>query len=216
LTTGWTNLLDVRRFYVGGGFTKKVVTDHGDFFESNVQASTFFHDGPEDATVLLSFSWFSRLRHKKRAKVRQSLDATYTTILNQTILPLLKIGNDFGIEGFRADSLLGVQRLALASETVVFTNWNLLGFKFAPIAYASLAFLPPQGKQLFYDKPIVGIGTGIRTRNENLIFGTIEWRVTYFPRVVENIGHFRFSVSTNLRIKYSDSFVRAPSFLRAN
>jgi hypothetical protein len=156
------------------------------------------------------------LRYKKRAKVRQSLDATYTTILNQKIVPLLKIGNDWGIEGFRADSLLGVQRLALTSETVVFPNWKLIGFKFAPIAYAQLAFLPPKGKNLFYDKPIAGIGAGLRTRNENLIFGTIEARVTYFPRVVEGIDHFRFSVSTNLRIKYTDSFVRAPSFVKVN
>jgi hypothetical protein len=216
LTTGWTNLLDLRRFYVGSGFSNKVVTNHGDFFETNVQASTFYYDEPEDITVLLSFSWFSRLRYKKRAKVRQSLDATYTTILNQKIVPLLKIGNDWGIEGFRADSLLGVQRLALTSETVVFPNWKLIGFKFAPIAYAQLAFLPPKGKNLFYDKPIAGIGAGLRTRNENLIFGTIEARVTYFPRVVEGIDHFRFSVSTNLRIKYTDSFVRAPSFVKVN
>ena len=152
----------------------------------------------------------------KRVMVRQALKATYTTILNQKITPLLQIGNDFGVEGFRADSLLGVQRLALGSETVFFTKWKLLGFKFAPITYAQIAFLPPKDKQLFYDKPIIGIGTGVRTRNENLIFGTIEARITYFPFVTENISHFRFNTTVNLRIKYSDSFVRAPSFIDAN
>lgn len=216
VTAGWTKRLDKKRLYTGGGITKKVVTKRGDFFEGNIQAATFYDTGPEDAALLFSFSWFSRLRYQKRAMVRQYLKASYTVELNRTIAPLLELGNDFGVKGFRADSLQGEKRLGVSSETVFFTKWKLLGFNFAPLVYADLAFLPPVGKNIFYDKPYIGLGTGVRTRNENLIFGTIELRITYYPRVVEDISHFNINVSTNLRVKYSDSFVRPPSFLRVN
>jgi hypothetical protein len=216
VTTGWTKQLDKKRMYASVGITKKVVTDRGDFFEGNIQAGTFFNGGPEDATLLFSFNWFSRLRYEAKYMVRQYLKATYTVLLNHSINPLLEIGNEFGVQGFKTDSLGGLSRLGLSSETVFFTNWKFLGFRFAPIAYADLAFLQPPGKNLLYDKPYIGLGTGVRTRNENLIFGTIELRITYYPIVVEDMSHFRVSLSTNLRIKFTDSFVRAPAFLRVN
>ena len=216
LTAGWTSLLDRRRAYIGGGITKKIVTNRGDFLEGNVQASSFYHDGPEDVTLLFSFSWFSRIRYQRKAMVRQYLKASFTTIVNHNINPLLKIGNEFGVQGFRADSLQGKSRIGISSETVFYTRWNLLGFRFAPLAFADVAFLPPVNTNLSYNKLYIGLGTGVRTRNENLIFGTIEARVTYYPIVAEDISHFNFNISTNLRIKYSDSFVRAPSFLRVN
>jgi len=216
VTAGWTSLLDISRAYVGGGITKKIVTNRGDFLEGNVQASSFFHDGPEDVNLLFSFSWFSRIRYQRKAMVRQYLKASFTTIVNHNINPLLKIGNESGVQGFRADSLQGTSRLGISSETVFYTRWNLLGFRFAPLAFADVAFLPPVDTDLSYNKLYIGLGTGVRTRNENLIFGTIEARITYYPIVAEDISHFNFNISTNLRIKYSDSFVRAPSFLRVN
>ncbi len=216
VTAGWTSVLDRSRAYVGGGITKKIVTNRGDFLEANAQVASFYHDGPEDVTLLFSFSWFSRIRYQRKAMVRQYLKASFTTIVNHNTNPLLKIGNEFGVQGFRADSLQGKSRIGISSETVFFTRWNLLGFRFAPLTFADVTFLPPVDTNLSYNKLYIGLGTGIRTRNENLIFGTIEARITYYPMVAEDISHFNFNISTNLRIKYSDSFVRAPSFLRVN
>ncbi|HWA32614.1 MAG TPA: hypothetical protein VG737_00720, partial [Cyclobacteriaceae bacterium] len=58
-----------------------------------------------------------------------------------------------------------------------------------------------------------GISAGIRTRNENLIFNTIEARIFYYPRVVENVSHVGFRIQTNLRIRYPTALVNAPSTL---
>jgi hypothetical protein len=101
-------------------------------------------------------------------------------------------------------------------ELVVFTPWSILGFHLAPILFADIAWLAPIDKTLFYDKPYIGLGSGIRTRNENLVFGTIEVKFFYYPRTVENISTFKVSVNTNLRIKYTAGFVRAPSLIVYN
>jgi hypothetical protein len=198
--------------------TREIVDPKGNFLEATAGVGTFFRDRkPEDATLLLSLSVFSRLREiDSRYHYRQRLRVSYTTILNRNINPLLRIGNEYGVNDFNADSVLSDQRLGVTAETILFTHWKLLGFNFAPVAYVDVAFLPPQDETLLYDKPYVGIGAGIRTRNENLIFGTMEFKVTWFPRTTGNVSHFNFNFSTNLRVKYSGNFVTAPGFLRAN
>jgi hypothetical protein len=86
----------------------------------------------------------------------------------------------------------------------------------APFVFGELAMLGDQNKSIFYDKPYLGLGGGIRTRNENLVFGTIELRFVFFPRTVEDISSFVLRVSSNLRVKYSASFVRPPGFVNYN
>jgi len=79
-----------------------------------------------------------------------------------------------------------------------------------------MAMISENHRSIFYDKPYFGFGGGIRTRNENLIFGTIELRLIYYPRTIEDISSFNIRLTGNLRIKYSAGFVRAPGFVRYN
>src|SRR5690606_18911681 len=125
---------------------------------------------------------------------------------------------DFGIERFRSDSAIGTQRLGLSLETVVYIKPTLFGFHFAPFAFADMAMIAPQHTVLIQQKPYFGMGGGVRTRNENLIFGTVELRLYYFPRIPEHedFSKFRITLSSNLRVKYSSSFVKAPALIRYN
>lgn len=217
VAAGWANQLHLKRLYVSAGINKKVVDRNGDFFEGDIRTATYWHNnGAEDATVLISLSWFSRLMLESSLKIRQYIRASYAAQINRTLNQPLNIGNDFGVRGFRTDSLRGERRLGFTTETVFFTRWKLLGFHFAPLTFADVAFLPPAGKHVFYDKPFAGLGAGMRSRNENLIFGTIELRFTWYPRIVEDITRFKVSISSNLRVKYSSSFVQAPGFLKFN
>jgi hypothetical protein len=148
--------------------------------------------------------------------IRQSAELDFTYVFNQRTNTLLDINNNFGLEGFLADSLLGTKRLHARYEIVLYSPWALLGFRLAPIVFADVAMIAPRNRTVFCDKPFVGLGTGIRTRNENLVFGTIELRFIYYPRVVEDVKQFKVSVTSNLRIKYSASFVKPPSFILYN
>jgi hypothetical protein len=57
---------------------------------------------------------------------------------------------------------------------------------------------------------------GMRIRNENLIFGTIELKATYIPNDESGNSGVGFSFRRNLRFKKSDSFVTVPSLIRYN
>ncbi len=217
LTGGSVRQFKLIRPYVGAEFDKTLVRRNGDFHEYKLQAEGFLGNGNlEDVTLLASASLFSRLIEYKQLKIRQYLRISYTSILNQQINTPLTIRSDFGLDGFRADSLLGTNRLSLYSQTVVFTPLSILGFRFAPLTFAEMSIIAPKDKPLFRQKAFGAIGAGLRTRNENLVFGTIELKLFYFPRVTEDLSHFRISLSSNLRIKFSSGFAKAPEFIQYN
>jgi hypothetical protein len=60
------------------------------------------------------------------------------------------------------------------------------------------------------------IGSGMRIRNENLIFGTIELRAFYFPRINRQLSPWNIALITNLRYKYNSSIISKPDFVQIN
>jgi hypothetical protein len=217
LLGGWQNLLGLQRPYLGVDAEKSFVHAGGNFYTLLFRMGAFPYRGEwEDATLLLSGKLFSRLKTYRKFLVRQSVDLDFTYVFNQRTNTLLDINYEYGLEGFVADSVLGTKRLHAGYEMVLYSPWRLLGFRIAPILFADVAMIAAENKTLFYGKPFLGIGAGIRTRNENLVFGTIELKCFYYPHVVEDISQFKISVTSNLRIKYSASFVKAPSFIIYN
>jgi hypothetical protein len=216
LLTGVANQLGMNRLYLGTEVERTLANRKGDFYQYLLRAEAFdYRNNFQDISVLAQASLNSRLYVYPRVKIRQYFRLAYTAILNRSLDQLLMLNNDFGVSGLKSDSLKGVQRLGAHSETVFFTNWKLFGFRFAPLAFGDVAFLARDGEQIFYDKPFYGIGLGVRTRNENLIFGTIEARCTFFPRIDDG-SHFKLSLRSNLRIKSTGTLVKTPAFIQYN
>jgi hypothetical protein len=61
-----------------------------------------------------------------------------------------------------------------------------------------------------------GLSGGLRTRNENLIFGTMELKVTYIPQNEFGESKVTIGFKQNLRVKNSGSFVRKPTLIIYN
>lgn len=217
LITGWSRQRGLERSYFGLEAEKAMVSRLGEFYTIGIRAGGFRHNKRlEDATVLISGKLMSRLIPRGNFLFRQSIIVDYTRVFRQRTSVPLDINNEFGLQYFRADSLWGTKRFHIQSETVAFSPWQFLGFRFAPFAFGEMAMISGDDQSIFSDKPYFGFGGGIRTRNENLIFGTVELRLIFYPRTTEDISSFNIRVTSNLRIKYSAGFVRAPGFVRYN
>lgn len=206
------------RGYFGAEAEKTIAHRRGNFYTLGIRLGSFRNNGNwQDATVLASADFFSKLVGLgKQYRLRQSLNVNITKVYNQVSALPLDINNEFGLQNFRADSVLGNKRMNAGFETVLFTPIKFLGFNFAGFVYGQLSWIAAKDQKLWDHTPFYGIGGGVRTRNENLVFGTIELRFVYFPRVVEDIAQFKVSVTTNLRVKYTGNFVRAPAFVSYN
>lgn len=205
------------RPYLGAEYEKSVFRKNGDFQQYTLKAGAYKNNGDlEDIAVLASASFFSRLIPWQGLKIRQSAGIGYAAIVNENFSLPLRINNEYGIDRFQNDSIIGTQRLGISLETLFFMRPTLLGFHFAPFVFTEMAMVAPKNEPLFRQKAYFGLGGGIRTRNENLIFGTIELRMFYFPVIAEDLSHFKITLSSNLRIKYSSGFVKAPAFIDYN
>lgn len=218
LYIGWSRELNRERPYIGIDAEKSMVSRNNAFYTVAIRAGAYQKRGEklEDGVMLLSGSILSRLIPYRELLIRQSLAVDYTRVFRQrTSLPL-DINNEYGLRYFVADSLSGTKRFHVNTETLVFTPLSLLGFRFAPFVSGEMAMIGKDNRNFSDNKPYFGFGGGIRTRNENLVFGTIELRMVYFPRTVETINSFVIRVSSNLRVKYSATFVRPPGLVRYN
>lgn len=205
------------RAYFGGELVKSFVRKNGDFNIITLSAGGFYYNNQlEDVALLANASLFSRIIELNQLKLRYSVNLSYSAILNQTSILPLRINSGFGLRRFNADSLVGNKRLGIYAESILFTPFTVLGFRFAPLLFANLALIAQPGKSLLRQQAYFSLGGGIRTRNENLVFGTVEFRFYYFPVITEDLSQFKVTLSSNLQVKYSAGFVKKPSFIRYN
>ena len=215
LTTGWTKELNLERPYASIDFVKSFVEPRGNFYTARAGLGGYLKEkSMQDAILLASASLYSRLIKYKKIKIRQLVEAGYTDLINQKTNRGLTLDNQ--VRGFTPDSLYGSRRIYGHSETTVFTGWSFLGFRFAPFTSFEGGIIQLKTQNVSHYKFYPGFSAGIRTRNENLIFGTLELRAYYFPVTVPGVSTFGFKFTSNLRIKYSGSFVKAPGLLTYN
>jgi hypothetical protein len=216
-TSGWYRQLYLKRFYAGAEFNKYVATTQGDFFQYFLRTGGYLSQKQvQDASILVGSSVFSRLFLLGNTKLRQYGSISYTRLFNNVAIDALRIDNPFGLRYFSSDSTIGQQRISLHEETFIFLKYKLLGFKFAPFVFADAALLTPPEKDFSKSNAYYGIGCGARTRNENLVFGTIEIRLAYFPRNVPGTNSFKILTTVDLQFRYNTTYVQAPNVVQLN
>ncbi|WP_245542605.1 hypothetical protein [Segetibacter koreensis] len=216
LTTGWYKQWNQERLYAGVDANRYLVTTKGDVMQYFLRTGTFVNDGKlEDAAMLMGTTIFSRLHFMNKTKMRQYLQFSYTRQFNRVSLYPLSIGNVFGLRNYNLDSASGNQRISLHAETFFFLKYKMLGFKFAPFTAGDIVLLTSdreRSKNGWY----YAIGGGVRTRNENLIFKTIELRFSYFPRQSQQNNTFKVTLNSSIRFRYNSNYVKAPDIIQLN
>ena len=166
---------------------------------------------------MLGASYFSKLYFSGTDfKIRQYLRGTYARIFNPLTYEPLRLNNPFGLREFSSDSAQGFERISAQTETIFFTRYKIHGFRLAPFLYADGALLRSVGESFGKSAFYPGIGGGFRTRNESLIFGTIEVKFCYFPRTVVGNTPFKLLIASELRYRYRTTYIHEPDIVRLN
>jgi len=215
ISGGYIRQLHLDRPYAALKFDYSRASRKGNFTSFKFQAGAYYRDNAlEDNIIQSRVSYFTRLLQLRRYKMRNYVALSYTQLTNQTVVDWLNISKK-EIPGFSADSLDADKRIALHMETLLYSPWSLLGFRFAPFAAIDLVAAScincESANEYFW-----GLSGGFRTRNENLIFGTMELKITYIPKDEDGNSQFTFGFKQNLRVTNAGSFVRAPSLIFYN
>ena len=216
ITGGYVKLLSIGRPYTAVKFNYANASKKGDFYRLSFQAGTFIRDHQlEDAVIQPAASYATKLLHINKLKARGYITATYTQLFNQSISDLLTISRK-DIPGFSLDSLDADQRLSLHGESVLYLPRSLFGFRFAPFVAVDMVYVSECATCEVPKSNFLGLSAGFRTRNENLIFGTMEVKFTFVPEDGYGDSKFIIGFKENIRVKNSGTFVKPPSLITYN
>jgi hypothetical protein len=219
VTGGWAERNDLSRPYIGVDFQKNFLNKKKAYFNVNFKAGGFFYKKEiEDFAILGSIELFTKLRQLKASTWynRHFLSASAAHQFNTKLNDPLFLSSIYGLPNVNNTGAFASTRYTFNEEWVFYNTWKLVGFRFAPFAFVNFTILNA-GAGIFRDGEGYGaIGAGARTRNENLVFGTIELKAFYYPRTVGSMNNWTITLSTDLRFRYVTQLIRRPDFVQVN
>ncbi len=221
VTTGWHkqwhNRLSLERPYAGISASEYVATGKGDFIQFYLRTGGFLSNNKiQDGSMLIGATAYSRIYFLNSTKIRQYINVSYTHLYNRVTYAPLRIDNEYGPRGFLSDSVYGGRRLTLQLETAFYLRFKLFGFQFAPFPYGDLTLITPENAPYSSSSLYTSIGGGVRMRNENLVFETIEIRAFFFPVAPTNMRGFKVVTNSNIRFRHRSNYITAPDVVQLN
>ena len=218
VTTGIINKQNTVRPYGGLEFEVNSFKNRGFHSTFTFRAGGFFNRNRfEDANILVNIEHFTRLRRLSSNWFQRTfVNAGVTTQVNPLLDGPLVLNSDFGLPYFNNYNLNSDMRYTVKAESTFYNTDKLLGFRFAPFVFADMSALKPTRQAFSKIDMYSAIGGGVRTRNENLTFGTVELRGYFFPRALGDMQDWKIEVNSNIRFRYNSSFIRRPDFIVAN
>lgn len=218
VTAGYINKQGFKRPYGGLNLSLENFKQQGKYFDYTLRLGGYYYRHRfEDVDLLFDVNHFSRLKKigknwYNRFFINTGIAAQVNPALN---LPLF-LNSQFGLPYFNNDSLQSDLRATLKTETVFYNTRKFLGFRFAPFMFADGIMVKPSKQGLKYSDIFTAVGGGVRTRNDNLVFGTIELKGYYFPRTNGNMNVFKIELNSNLRFKFRNNLSVRPEFVSGN
>jgi len=171
----------------------------------------------EDLDILIDIDHFTR---RKRLGTEWYYRQFYSLGLTRQIKPTLSqplyLNSEFGLPYFSSGGIEADLRCTAKTEAVFYNLHKFWGFRLAPFLFADACLIKQKNVAFNKSDLYSAIGAGVRTRNESLVFGTIELKGFYFPRTIGDMGNFRVELSSNIRFRYSNTLIRKPDFIIAN
>ncbi|MCB9016721.1 MAG: hypothetical protein H6541_13115 [Lentimicrobiaceae bacterium] len=214
LIAGYETSLLAKRYYTGLNLAAGIRMNQGGFMSNRMQLGGFWnHNNFEEGVFSTQVDFISRLLKVGSMKLRNYASVNFTSGLNQSSQSMIKIGTPESINLFNKYPLEGNSRLTAHGETIIFTPFYLLSFRFAFYSLVEIAMIAPSGKPLFNQAVYPAIGAGIRIKNENLVFSTFQFGFTWYFRPDSNGRNLLFEVKDLPQIGISDFETVAPEFV---
>jgi hypothetical protein len=130
--------------------------------------------------------------------------------------PLILQSQQYGLPHYNSNPAIlpGQIRTTINFEADFYNNVKHLGFKFAPFVFADVSAITPYNESYSNNNRYSEVGAGFRTRNENLIFGTIQVKLYFFLNPIQ--APFYPDISSDNVFRYNSTFIGEPDFVVDN
>jgi hypothetical protein len=183
LTTGYELAEFFNRPYGGisisaGNYLNKfgylyVLAEAGTFMEDNELRQGLFN---------FSTSYFSNLFNlTEKYNTRFLFRSYYSMGFNRYPNEKMYVQNLNQMRGLDLYKFDGNQQLNINTGVVTYTPWSIYGFQFALELFWEASLAGPAQRPIYDNKLYSGIGLGVLIKNENLVFQTLEIRLSWYP-----------------------------------
>jgi len=125
------------------------------------------------------------------------------------------LNNDSGIAGLKTDEIKGTERIVGHLETILFTPFNRWGFRFSGFAGFDFGMIG-NGSDLLSSNTYYSLTSGMRIKNDFLVFGTYQFSFTWLPVVPLGIDKIQFSALNLPRLSFFNYAIGGPSYIPFN
>lgn len=211
LIVGYDNNEFLKRWYGQGSVSfGHFLSERNNYLYGSFTFGGFFNKRHFQQGIIQSeWQYISRRFFLGRYKSRQFLKLNYMAGLKRFEPEQLFLDTRDGIRGF-SDKISGTERTILSSETVLFHNRDVYNFKFASFYYLDVGSIGDTSSSWKNQKAFMGVGTGIRIRNESLVFNTIQIRLDYYPIRPEGMSVFGISIRGRVKPLFKTFSGRKP------
>jgi len=216
---GWVRRNNVERPYIGFDYQRDYFSDNKNYVNYTIRFGTYFNkDRFEDISGLTSVDYFTRLRKISGSNwfTRHFLSGSITQQVKTVLNEPLRLTSIFGIPELNTNLVRASTRVSANCESVFYNTTKTFGFSFAPFVFTNITYLKTIGERFDKGDIYTSLGTGVRTRNENLVFGTMELKLYYYPRTTGRMTPWDLTFNTGLRFKYNSQLLRKPDFIQVN
>lgn len=216
---GWSKRNNISRPYLGFDYQRNYFSRQKDYLNYTIRVGTYYNKAHfEDISLLTSLEYFTKLRQLGSSKwfLRHFLSGSVTQLINTYLNEPLRLSSDYGIPRLNNPELNASTRVSVNCESVFYNTWKFVGFRFAPFVFTNITFLKPIGLYVERGDIYTAVGGGARTRNENLVFGTMELKAYYYPRTTGSMSQWNITFNTGLRFKYISQLIKRPDFVVVN
>jgi hypothetical protein len=183
LTGGYQVKNNSGRLYLGLRYSNGNYYEWG-YLSYNFEYGTFFHGSHAEQGVLIAgANYFTGLFEIGKWKFRQFIKPQIILGINRFAYDSLTLNDGYGIDGFKSRALSGTNRLILTLQSQSYSPLNFLGFHFGPYLIYSLGLLGDATTGFKNSKVYSLLGFGILIKNENLVFSTFQFSISFYPLI---------------------------------
>jgi hypothetical protein len=214
LTMGYETSILYKRLYSGIKILSGELLNKGGFIYSWFETGGYWSGGKiADGVLGLGAEYISPLYKSGTYRIRSFGSLSYKTGINRNSLVGLPVTNNRFSETFKSFNISGNQRLSARAETVIFTPYYLLGFRFAAFTFVEAAMVVPSGDFIMNGNIYPAIGLGFRIKNENLAFSTFQLGLTWYGRADMNGHNLMFGFNDLPQINALKFSIEAPDIV---
>ena len=185
------------------------------YFYTSLGLGSFFNtSGLEQGLLDSKINFISPLFKIWNVQTRQFIRLNYALGIKRFEIEDLLLRNNVGIRGFGSRITSGKQRITLNVENVFFYKRAILNFQTALFYFLDVGIVGPANKSIFNEDYFAGVGVGLRIRNENLIFKTLQIRLSLYPNHPSDVHALGFIIDEVSKSKFYSFQPRGPEPLK--